>query len=311
MAEPAHTIDHVDTIGALAQADEPSTVQLEANGLEVGARKASLRTERRLMLVPTQDNSTQAQVDEPPTHPPPSGMVEHLKAPRMAPTVGSRLTTGLRRGTLLAALAVLAASTLAVGAYVVASTTWLSALFSPSAPATGTTGATGQSQPPAAPVHSQPPAPTDATAIELREKGISLYRAGNFSASIDLLQSSVNMDGGDAVSYYQLGLAYMASEQSDAGREHVLEDAEMAFRTAISLQPSWAAPHQLLAESLLRRGFYKEAIAPASEATRLNPAPPDAWLVLGRAYQGAGQQAEATQAFAEAARHAPAPPAKR
>jgi predicted Zn-dependent protease len=95
---------------------------------------------------------------------------------------------------------------------------------------------------------------------------------------------------------------------SVTGRDHALDDAELAFRTAASLQSSWAAPHQMLAETFLRRGFYEEAIPAAQAATRLDPTMAEAWLTLGRAYAGAGMEEEAAQANAEAARYAPAPP---
>jgi Flp pilus assembly protein TadD len=134
--------------------------------------------------------------------------------------------------------------------------------------------------------------------------GIDQYKAGRFAEAIALLENAVAAGEGDAVAYYQLGLAYMAS----TGRPQALADAELAFRSAIALQPDWAAPHQLLAESLIRRDHFKEAISPAQEATRLDPLQADAWLTLGRAYQGNGQDAEATKAYAEAARLAPAPP---
>ena len=135
----------------------------------------------------------------------------------------------------------------------------------------------------------------------LLTKGIEQYKLGNYAEAVNLLESAVDIEGGDAVTYYQLGLAYMAV----SNREHSLEDAELAFRTAVSLQPTWAAPHQLLAESLLRGGHAQNAIAPANEAAKLDPSQAEAWLTLGRAYQGAGRDADATRAFAEAARLSP------
>jgi Flp pilus assembly protein TadD len=92
------------------------------------------------------------------------------------------------------------------------------------------------------------------------------------------------------------------------GQVHSMADAELAFRTAISLQPDWAAPYQGLAENLLRLNSYEEAIAPAQKATELAPAAPEVWLTLGRAYQGAGRESEAARAFAQASYLAPAPP---
>ncbi len=310
MTKPVQTTDHVATIGDFAKANQLSTTRLTNSDLDTQAGDTSQDATNWLALLTPQANVAETQAGPRIVPQPPSGMVEHRKPPRMSPTVGSRLTTGLKRSILLMALAGLAVGALAAGAYVVTSTAWFSALLSPPAPSlthkpATTTGAKGQSQPGNAQSQSKSPAQTDTTAIQLRDKGVQQYRAGNFSASIDLLENSVSADGGDAISYYQLGLAYMAV----SGREHALDDAEMAFRTAISLQPTWAAPHQLLAESLLRRGFYNEAITSASQATKLDPTQSDAWLTLGRAYRGAGKQAEASQAFAEAARRTP--PVKR
>ena len=87
-----------------------------------------------------------------------------------------------------------------------------------------------------------------------------------------------------------------------------MADAELAFRTSISLQPDWAAPYQGLAENLMRMGAYEQAIAPAQKATELAPAAPEVWLTLGRAYQGAGREAEAARTFEQASYLAPAPP---
>lgn len=310
MTKPVQTTDHVSTIGDFAKANQLSTTRLTNSDLDTQAGDTSQDATNWLALLTPQANVAETQAGPRIVPQPPSGMVEHRKPPRMSPTVGSRLTTGLKRSILLMALAGLAVGALAAGAYVVTSTAWLSALLSsPARQPTTTTGAKDQSQPGNSQLSTQSQsklsAQGDPIAIQLRDKGIQQYRAGNFSASIDLLENSVSTDGGDAVSYYQLGLAYMAV----SGREHALDDAEMAFRTAVSLQPTWAAPHQLLAESLLRRGFYTEAIASASQATKLDPTQSDAWLTLGRAYRGAGKQIEASQAFTEAARHTP--PVKR
>src|SRR5260370_23121848 len=92
------------------------------------------------------------------------------------------------------------------------------------------------------------------------------------------------------------------------GRDNSLEAAELAFRTAISLQPKWAAAYQMLAETLMRRGYYEQAVPPALQATQLDPTTGEAWMTLGRAYSGAGNEAEATKAFAQAAKYTPAPP---
>jgi Flp pilus assembly protein TadD len=141
-------------------------------------------------------------------------------------------------------------------------------------------------------------------ARNLRDQGITAYKAANYSDAVKFLEESISISSDDPVAQYQLGLSYMAVQ----GQDHALDDAELAFRTAISLQPRWAAPYQMMAETLMRRGYYELAVPPALQATQLDPTMGDAWMTLGRAYSGAGNQAEATRAFAEAAKYAPAPP---
>ncbi len=58
----------------------------------------------------------------------------------------------------------------------------------------------------------------------MRDRGIAEYKAGNSQEAIRLLEGSTNRNGDDAITYYQLGLAYMVAPK----REHALEDAEMA-----------------------------------------------------------------------------------
>jgi Flp pilus assembly protein TadD len=140
-------------------------------------------------------------------------------------------------------------------------------------------------------------------ARNLRDQGVAAYKAGNYSEAIKDLEASISITSDDPVAQYQLGLSYMASQ----GREHALEDAEMAFRTAISLQSGWAAPYQMMAETLMRGGYYERAVPFALQATQLDPTTGDTWMTLGRAYSGAGREAEATHAFAQAAKYAPAP----
>ena len=266
-----------------------------------------------------------------------AGMAAHTSAVKIVPTRGARFTTGLKRGLLLALLFAVGISSLAGAGYLLAETAWLSNLFSPAAPAANPPAQTpGETQPQAEPPpgilpeirDSRPPNPQPAQdtqpqganpaipadieeaalagtdAIVLRDQGIQAYRAGSYAEAVVLLEQSVALNRDDPTAQYQLGMSYM----SIMGREHALDDAELAFRTAVSLQPGWAAAHQMLAETFLRRGFHQEAIPAAQEATRLDPTRAEAWLTLGRAYTGAGMEAEAAQAYAEAARYAPGPP---
>ena len=307
MTEPMPTLSETDVTDNYSEEADLATAHLSGSAVPPpGSEASQFDTTDWLTLLATRTTLPSLEdYDQPPNAPlPPSGMVAHTAPPRMRPTVGARLTTGLRRALLLCVLGIVAVGAIGGGIYVISSTTWFSAAIAPtgSAPA-------AQIQPklPATQPQEAAGATTGgASPQELRDKANSQYRAGNYGQAIDLLESVQQMYGGDAVTYYQLGLAYMAA----TGRDHALEDAEMAFRTAISMQSAWAPPHQMLAESLLRRGFAKEAVEPAKEATTLDPSQSEAWMTLGRALQADGHQPEATRAFAEAARHAPPPPSK-
>lgn len=262
-----------------------------------------------------------------------SGMSAHSSAIRIIPTKGARFTTGLRRGVLLALLGALGVALVGGAGYLLAETAWLSNLFTTPAPAQAqpppasaqvqtepqvliplaplpdirdsrppvTQPAQPQAVEPAIPVDMQEAALAGTDALSLRERGVQAYKAGDYAQAASLLEQSVALNADDAVAEYQLGMAYM----SITGREHALDDAELAFRTATSLQPDWAAASQMLAETFIRRGFYTEAIPFALDATRIDPTMSEAWLTLSRAYTGAGMEEEASGALNEAAKYAP------
>jgi tetratricopeptide (TPR) repeat protein len=243
-----------------------------------------------------------------------SGMQAHTSAVKIVPTRGARFTTGARRVFLMSLLAVLAVGALAGGGYLLASTAWVSSLLGTNVPAAPVGAPQTQPQTPPQDVvpNTQPNVPADmeqsalegVNARSLRDRGIQAYQAGNFNDASDLLEQSISLDADDPVAQYQLGMALMAT----TGRAYALDDAELAFRTATSLQPDWAAAYQMLSETFLRRNMYAEAIAPAQKATELDPAMSQAWMSLGRAYEGAGNAEQAQIAYAQAARLAPASP---
>lgn len=249
-----------------------------------------------------------------------SGMQAHTSAVKIVPTRGARFTTGARRVVLMSLLAVLAVGALAGGAYLLASTAWVSSLVgnnTPAAPVTAPqanpqTQPQAQVPPQAAAPNPQPNVPADmeqsaqagVNARSLRDRGMAAYQAGNYNDAADLLEQSISLDPEDPTAQYQLGMADMAT----TGRPYALDDAELAFRTAASLQPDWAAAYQMLSETFLRRNMYQQAIEPAQKATQLDPNMGQAWMSLGRAYEGAGKAQDAQQAYAQAAKLAPSSP---
>ena len=245
-------------------------------------------------------------------------MQAHTSAVKIVPTRGARFTTGARRVVLMSLLAVLAVGALAGGAYLLSSTTWVSSLVgnTPVAPVTAPqsnpqTQPQAQLPPQAVLPNPQPNVPADmeqsaqagVNARSLRDRGMQAYQAGNYNDAADLLEQSISLDPEDPTAQYQLGMADMAT----TGRPYALDDAELAFRTAASLQPDWAAAYQMLSETFLRRNMYQQAIEPAQKATQLDPNMGAAWMSLGRAYDGAGKAQDAQQAYAQAAKLAPKP----
>lgn len=237
--------------------------------------------------------------------PPPTGMYQHVTPARLAPARGHRLEIIARAFALYVALPALIVGGAAWGVVTYVGTDWIGDILSPPTQVVTDTQPADPEFMPGPDVQTAPSLPPiEGSPVELRDRGIALYQEGNAAEAIPYLEAAANRGSDDALAYYQLGLAYLAVTD----RPHSVDDAELAFRTAASLQPNWAAAHHMLAESLVRGGYYEEAIGPALTATQLEPSMAEAWLTLGRAYQGAGRNSEATQAIAEAARHAPAPP---
>jgi tetratricopeptide (TPR) repeat protein len=237
--------------------------------------------------------------------PPPTGMYHRAAPARMVPARGFSIGGLLKKLGLYLLLpaALVGAVAWAVVTYV--GTDWVADILAPPPAAQTETGPVDDGFAPGPDVQPEMNLPPlEGTPIELRERGITLHAQGNYMEAIRYLEAAANLANDDALAYYHLGLSYLAV----TGKPHSVDDAELAFRTAASLQPSWAATHRMLAESLIRGGFFEEAIGPALEATRLEPAMSESWLTLSRAYRGAGREEEATQAYAEATRHAPPPP---
>ncbi len=320
-----HTLDRPDTAASDSE-DDSVEAELPTNRLSsTNLREANLSSEAHLdssvyevdwvqMLTAINPVTQQLEDGEPDPMPAPSGMGQHVTGPaRMVPSRRSFISGGVKRALLAILLVGAVGGGMGVGIYAIVDSGWLATVFpaqvasSAQPPSVSQPGiqATPQTQPTVVQAPTAPPQPvTTGNPADVRDKGIEQYKLGNYDKAIEILEGVVSAGSNDARTYYHLGLAYLAV----TGRKHSLDDAELAFRTAASLDPTWAASHNMLAESLVRHGYYAEAIPEALEATRLDPNSGDAWMTLSRAYKGTGQEADATRASAEAARRAPAPP---
>jgi tetratricopeptide (TPR) repeat protein len=83
-------------------------------------------------------------------------------------------------------------------------------------------------------------------------------------------------------------------------REQRLDGARQRFQDAIARDPRAAVAHVGLGSTQLALGHVAEAVASLQRAITLEPAMTEAWYLLGRAHQTAGNPAAAKEAFARA-----------
>src|SRR5262249_9111031 len=99
-------------------------------------------------------------------------------------------------------------------------------------------------------------------AIE-KERGIELYRKGNFSEAAKALKGAVKKQGGDPDAWYYVGLSLHR-----AGK---IKDARQAFGKSLSLRPDFAPAYTAMAFMHLLGDNNKEAAKNAEKALALDP----------------------------------------
>jgi Flp pilus assembly protein TadD len=119
--------------------------------------------------------------------------------------------------------------------------------------------------------------------------------------SISLWEHEVRVAKNNWAAHSNLGSALQ-----EKGR---LDEAVVAFREAIRLNPDLAIPHNNLGFALLKKGPLDDAIAELREAVRLSPSYCTAYNNLGLALEQQGRLNEAMSAFQQAIRVDPDPPA--
>ena len=130
---------------------------------------------------------------------------------------------------------------------------------------------------------------------------ISAVQAGRYADAIPALEAATERNPTDAAALYYLGIAYLNAP----ARPHGAEDATLTLRTLQAQHPRWAPGLDMLARSLIAQGQFRDAVPPAHQAVESDPGRPEYWTTLARAYEGAGATAEATLAYAEAAKRSP------
>ena len=88
-------------------------------------------------------------------------------------------------------------------------------------------------------------------------------QAGDYRGASQLIEQSVAIEPRHALAFSNLGVAYRAQDR--------MLDSIAALETAIGIDPKMADAWVNLAQSQLRAGFTREAVASARRATEITP----------------------------------------
>src|SRR5262245_56165271 len=122
-----------------------------------------------------------------------------------------------------------------------------------------------------------------------KERGIELYRKGNFSEAVEALKEAVKKQQKDSDAWYYLGLSLH--------RVGEIKDASKAFEKTISLKPDFAPGYTAMAYMQLFSNDYKGAVKNAEKAVALDPKNFESFYIAGTARL---RQKQATEALAKA-----------
>ncbi|MFZ0063216.1 MAG: TonB family protein [Pyrinomonadaceae bacterium] len=128
-----------------------------------------------------------------------------------------------------------------------------------------------------------------------RQRGIDLYRQGQFTEAAKLLREVVNTNGTDEQSWYYLGLALLQNPKE-------IKLASQAFETAIKLTPNFAAAHAGLSYAFLKRDKFSDALREAQAALKIDSRIANAHHIIAVIRLNAGADEEALKEAREAIR---------
>jgi tetratricopeptide (TPR) repeat protein len=118
-----------------------------------------------------------------------------------------------------------------------------------------------------------------------RNLGLIHVRSGEFTKAIRTLTRVLELGGSDALTYAQLGYAYLMVENNLC--------AESAYRMAVLLDPETMDWKVGLATSVLKQERYAEAVSLFDNLISNNPDRADLWLYQANAYIGLKQPLKA------------------
>src|SRR5262245_29141411 len=118
-----------------------------------------------------------------------------------------------------------------------------------------------------------------------KERGIELYRKGEFNEAVKTLKEAVKKQGSDSDAWYYLGLSLHRAGE--------IKDAHKAFEKTISLRPDFAPAYTAMAYMQLLGSDNKGAVKNAEKALSLDPKNFESLYIAGVASLREGAAAEA------------------
>jgi tetratricopeptide (TPR) repeat protein len=129
--------------------------------------------------------------------------------------------------------------------------------------------------------------------VHHNDLGYFYYRHADYAQAEPLFRIATELAPDNPLGFYNLGGVYLA--------EGKYKDAETILSKAINIKPT-AGAYSNLALARQYQGHYEDAAAMFEKAAQLRPTDDRLWLNLGTAYQLAGNQSKAAEAYVKAAR---------
>ena len=114
-------------------------------------------------------------------------------------------------------------------------------------------------------------------------------KQGEHKKALTALARVIELGGGDAIAYTQMGVAYLALENNLS--------AESAFRMAILLDPFNDNLKMGLARSLFKQDRFADAAALCGQMIEADPNKPELWLLQANAYIGMNKPMRAAENY--------------
>ncbi len=130
--------------------------------------------------------------------------------------------------------------------------------------------------------------PRNAEAYEFYLRGVDRYLVNDFKTAVQLLEQSVERDGGYAPAWAHLGRAYTASASFRFGGREDYQKAADAYRRALAINPDQIEANVFFANFLTDTNRVEEAVPLLQAALKSNPNHAEAHWEMGYAYRYAG-----------------------